>query len=69
MPLIELLILADLSSSKDRQEKDIEGRGISINNNPPLPNFGCNIQAGDLQLGKYIRIRKGKKNYVVVTAK
>jgi tyrosyl-tRNA synthetase len=69
MPLVELLVLADLSSSKGQARKDIEGRGISINNNPPLPNFGCNIQAGDLQLGKYIRIRKGKKKYVVVTAK
>jgi tyrosyl-tRNA synthetase len=69
MPLVELLVLADLSSSKGQARKDIEGRGISINNNPPLPNFGYNIQASDLQLGKYIRIRKGKKNYVVVTAK
>ncbi|HEY5042969.1 MAG TPA: tyrosine--tRNA ligase [Verrucomicrobiae bacterium] len=69
MPLVELLVLADLSSSKGQARKDIEGRGISINNHPPLPNFGCHIQASDLQLGKYLRIRKGKKNYVVVTAK
>jgi len=69
MPLVELLVLADLSSSKGQARKDVEGRGISINNNPPLPNFDYNIQTSDLQLGKYVRIRKGKKNYVVVTAK
>jgi tyrosyl-tRNA synthetase len=69
MPLAELLVLADLSSSKGQARKDIEGRGISINNNPPLPNFGYHIQASDLQLGRYIRIRKGKKNYAIVTAK
>jgi tyrosyl-tRNA synthetase len=69
MPLVELLVLAGLSPSKGQARKDIEGRGISINNNPPLPNFGYIIQAGDLQLDKYLRLRKGKKNYVVVTAK
>ena len=69
MPLVELLVLAGLSSSKGQARKDIEGRGISINNNPPLPNFGYNIQASDLRLDKYLRLRKGKKNYVVVTAR
>jgi tyrosyl-tRNA synthetase len=69
MPLVELLVLADLSSSKGQARKDIEGRGISINNSPPLPNFGYNIQASDMQLGRYLRLRKGKKNHVVVTAK
>src|ERR1035437_2795140 len=69
MPLIELLVLAGLSPSKGQARKDIDGRGISINNNPPLPNFGYNIQAGDLRLDKFLRLRKGKKNYVVVTAK
>ena len=69
MPLVELLVSASLSSSKGQARKDIEGRGISINNNPPLPNFGYNIQASDLRLDKFLRLRKGKKNYVVVTAK
>jgi tyrosyl-tRNA synthetase len=69
MLLIELLVLAGLSSSKGQARKDIEGRGISINNNPPLPNYDYHIQPGDLRLGKYLRLRKGKKNYVVVTAK
>jgi tyrosyl-tRNA synthetase len=69
VPLVELLVLAGLSSSKGQARKEIEGRGISINNNPPLPNFGYNIQASDLLLDKYLRLRKGKKNYVVVTAK
>jgi tyrosyl-tRNA synthetase len=69
MPLVELLVLAGLSPSKGQARKDIEGRGISINNNPPLPNFGYNIQPSDLQLDRFLRLRKGKKNYVVVTAK
>jgi len=69
MPLVELLVSTSLSSSKGQARKDIEGRGISINNTPPLPNFGYNIQVSDLRLDKFLRLRKGKKNYVVVTAK
>ena len=69
MPLVELLVLSGLSASKGQARKDVEGRGISINSNPALPNFGYNIQASDIQLDKYLRLRKGKKNYVVVTAR
>ena len=69
MPLVELLVIAGLSPSKGQARKDIAGQGISVNNNPPLPNIGYNILASDLQLEKYLRLRKGKKNYVVVTAK
>ena len=69
MPLVELLVLAGLSSSKGQARKDIEGRGISVNNNPGLENWGYKILAGDLRLEKYLRLRKGKKNYVVVTGK
>jgi len=63
------LVPAGPASSKGQARKDIEGRGISLNNNPPLPDIACSIQAGDLQLDKYLRLRKGKKNYVVVTVK
>ena len=69
MPLVELLVLAGLSSSKGQARKDIEGQGIGLNKSAGLPNFNYKIQAGDLQFEKYLRLRKGKKNYVVVTAK
>ena len=69
MPLVELLVHTGLSPSKGQARKDIEGRGISINNNPPLPNFAYAIQGSDLQFDTYLRLRKGKKNYVIVTAK
>ena len=72
MPLVELLVLAGLSSSKGQARKDIEGRGISLNKGAGLTNFGYKIQPGDLQpvgIGKYMRLRKGKRNYVIVIAK
>jgi tyrosyl-tRNA synthetase len=68
MPLVELLVHIGLSPSKGQARKDIEGRGISINNNPPLPNVTYVIQSSDLQFETYLRLRKGKKNYVIVTA-
>jgi len=68
MPLVELLVHTGLSPSKGQARKDIEGRGISINNNPPLPNVTYVIQNSDLQFETYLRLRKGKKNYVIVTA-
>lgn len=75
MPLVELLVLSGLSSSKGQARKDIEaneGRGICVNNNPALLNWNYHIQPNDLRpigVEKYIRLRKGKKNYVVVMAK
>jgi tyrosyl-tRNA synthetase len=75
MPLVELLVLAGLSPSKGQARKDIqasEGRGICVNNNRQLPNFVYQIQTCDLHpvgVGRYIRLRKGKKNYVIVIAK
>jgi len=68
MQLVELLVLSGLSSSKGQARKDIDGRGISVNKGTGLTN-DYKIQDGDLQHGKFLRLRKGKKNYVVVTAK
>ena len=69
MPLVELLILAGLSPSKGQARKDIEGRGIRINNNSQLQNSNYKIGAGDLKHEKYLLLRKGKKNYVVIVVK
>ena len=67
LPLIELLILAGLCSSKGQARKDLEGGGIYVNNireaNPQRT-----IAIGDLLFGKYLLLRKGKRNYVVISA-
>lgn len=66
--LVELLIHAGLSPSKGQARKDIEGGGVNINNVRET-NFQRAVTANDLLFGKHILLRKGKKNYVVVTAK
>jgi tyrosyl-tRNA synthetase len=67
-PLVEILVDAKLCSSKGQARKDIEGGGIYINNVRET-NFQRAVTSNDLLFGKHILLRKGKKNYVVVTAK
>jgi tyrosyl-tRNA synthetase len=57
-----------LCPSKGQARKDIEGGGVNINN---VREAGAAraITSADLLFGKYILLRKGKKNYVVLTAK
>ena len=68
MPFVELLVYAGLCSSKGQARKDIEGGGVNINN-VRESNFQRAVTSNDLLFGKHLLLRKGKKNYVVVTAK
>jgi tyrosyl-tRNA synthetase len=68
MALVELLVHAGLCPSKGQARKDIEGGGVNINN---VREAGAAraVTSNDLLFGKHVLLRKGKKNYVVVTAK
>jgi tyrosyl-tRNA synthetase len=68
VPLVELLVHAGLCPSKGQARKDVEGGGVYLNNVRET-NFQRAVTAGDLLFGKHVLLRKGKKNYVVVTAK
>jgi tyrosyl-tRNA synthetase len=67
LALVELLIHAGLAASKGQARKDIEGGGVNINN---VREAGATraVTENDLLFGKHILLRKGKKNYVVITA-
>jgi len=67
IPLVELLFHAGLCPSKGQARKDIEGGGVNINN---VREAGAAraVTENDLLFGKHILLRKGKKNYVVITA-
>ncbi|HEY6167569.1 MAG TPA: tyrosine--tRNA ligase [Verrucomicrobiae bacterium] len=67
-PLVELLVSAGLCPSKGQARKDVEGGGVYLNNVRET-NFQRAVSSGDLLFGKHVLLRKGKKNYVVVTAK
>jgi tyrosyl-tRNA synthetase len=68
VPLVELLVHAGLCPSKGQARKDIEGGGVNINNVREASATRA-VTSADLLFGKHVLLRKGKKNYVVVTAK
>jgi tyrosyl-tRNA synthetase len=68
VPLVELLVHAGLCPSKGQARKDIEGGGVNINNVREASAARL-VTSADLLFGKHILLRKGKKNYVVVSAK
>ena len=68
LPLVDLLVHAGLCPSKGQARKDIEGGGVNVNNVRET-NFQRAVTSADLLFAKHILLRKGKKNYVVVTAK
>jgi tyrosyl-tRNA synthetase len=67
-PLVELLVHGGLCSSKGQARKDIEGGGVYVNNQREA-GFQRAVAAKDLLFGKHLLLRKGKRNYVVLTAK
>ena len=68
LPLVELLVHSGLCPSKGQARKDIEGGGVNINN-VREPSATRAVTTNDLLFGKHVLLRKGKKNYVVVTVK
>ncbi len=66
IPLVELLVHAGLCPSKGQARKDIEGGGVNINN-VREPDAARAVTTNDLLFGKHALLRKGKKNYVVIT--
>jgi tyrosyl-tRNA synthetase len=67
LPFVELVVLAGLCPSKGQARKDIEGGGVNINNVRET-DWQRAITTKDL-IHNHILLRKGKKNYVSVTAK
>jgi tyrosyl-tRNA synthetase len=68
IPLVELLVHAGLCPSKGQARKDIEGGGVNVNNVREA-SITRAVTMNDLLFGKHLLLRKGKKNYAVVTAK
>jgi tyrosyl-tRNA synthetase len=66
LPLVELLVHSGLSTSKGQARKDIEGGGIYINNIREI-NPQRTVSAENLLFAKHLLLRKGKRNYVVLT--
>jgi tyrosyl-tRNA synthetase len=66
--LVDLLVHAGLCPSKGQARKDIEQGGININNVREA-NAARAVTSADLLFGKHLLLRKGKRNYTVVTVR
>jgi tyrosyl-tRNA synthetase len=67
-PLVEILVHSGLCPSKGQARKDIEGGGVYLNNARET-NFQRAVTSNDLLFGKHLLLRKGKRSYVVLTAR
>jgi tyrosyl-tRNA synthetase len=63
--LIDVLIANGLSPSKGRARKDIEAGGINVNN-VRATDIKLVIGCEHLLFGKFVLLRKGKRNYALV---
>ena len=66
LPLLDTLVFSGLCASKGQARKDLEGGGIYVNN---VREAGLQraLTKNDLLFGKHLLLRKGKRNYVVLT--
>jgi tyrosyl-tRNA synthetase len=62
--LPEILVAAKLSPSKGQARKDVELGGVYINN-VRAADAKLVLDAGNLLFGKYVLLRKGKRNYAL----
>ena len=67
LPVVDLFVASGLCPSKGQARKDLEGGGLYLNN-VRLTETGRCATTADLLFGKHLLLRKGKRNYVVVTA-
>ena len=65
--LPELLHKAGLASSRGQARKDVKGGGVYVNSHR-VDDEQHKLQSGDLLFGKYLLLRRGKRNYAVVSA-
>ncbi len=63
--LIDVVVTANLCPSKGQARKDIPAGGIYVNNERSA-DIARNLTTADLLFGKYLLLRKGKRNYAVL---
>ena len=68
LPILELFAASPLCPSNGQARKDLQGGGLNLNNERQSdPQHRVTTDA--LLFGKHLLLRKGKRNYTVVTAK
>jgi len=68
LPIIDALVAAALSPSKGQARKDVEAGGISVNN-VRVAEVARTLTSSDLLFGRHVLLRKGKRNYAVLSVR
>lgn len=68
LPLLDLLVAAGLCASKGQARKDVQGGGIYLNNERAA-DFQASVTSQHLLFGRHLLLRKGRRNYTVVTVR
>jgi tyrosyl-tRNA synthetase len=66
LALVDVLVASGLCTSKGQAKRDLEGGGIYLNNQRQTDGQR-QVQSNDLLFGKHLLLRKGKRNYVVLS--
>ena len=67
IPLLELYVASGLCQSNGQARKDLQGGGLNLNNERQSDSQR-RVTTGALLFGKHLLLRKGKRNYTVVSA-
>ena len=67
LPILELFVTAGLCPSNGQARKDLQGGGLNLNNERQSDSQR-RVTTGELLFGKHLLLRKGKRNYTVVSA-
>lgn len=66
IPLVDLLVDTQLCPSKGQARKDVAAGGVYINNER-VSDVNATVGSGSLIAGRHLVLRKGKKNYHLVS--
>jgi len=68
IPILELYVASGLCQSNGQARKDLQGGGLNLNNQRQS-NAQRNVTVAELLFDKHLLLRKGKRNYTVMTVK
>lgn len=68
MGIVDLLVHAEVATSKGDARRGVEGGGIYVNNQR-VDSVDAHVRAADFIEGRYLVLRKGKKRYHLVEAR
>ena len=68
IPILELYVASGLCQSNGQARKDLQGGGLNLNNERQS-DAQRYVTAAELLFGKHLLLRKGKRNYTVMTVK